>query len=288
MMADGGEVRVSVPGSGVVMTYASQCERDRSVVFAQARQARAAAGGLCPSWDALSGGDREVAAVEARNWLRAGVACGLVPACCDGDDVPGGGAGVALPHAGPGDGGQAGASGWPPAGFLVRDVDDREDPELGRVVGWRDAQTPLVAWGDQAGAADPVVHAEALDGLAAVDEQAGGELLAEYAEAAADWDCEAYGPDGRGVGALCFVAEPGTRRCGSAGECALVMTGARWQLFTTITARAAAGDETSQYLASVFTSPGQLLGGPMDPPDVPDAEDDDQGQGGDGGAGVSS
>ncbi len=81
-----GEVRVRMPGSAILIGYASQCERDRSLRLAEARQALAERGCSLPAWSALSEHDREIAAVEARNWLRAGVADSLMPACPLHDD----------------------------------------------------------------------------------------------------------------------------------------------------------------------------------------------------------
>jgi hypothetical protein len=75
-----------MPGSAVLIDYASQCERDRALRFAEARQALAERGCFLPGWSALSEHDREIATVEARNWLRAGSACGLIPACPLHDD----------------------------------------------------------------------------------------------------------------------------------------------------------------------------------------------------------
>ena len=47
-------------------------------------------------------------------------------------------------------------------------------------------------------------------------------------EPAAAWDCEAYGPAGRDLGALCFVSgELHKRRCSSLAECRRVMTAER-------------------------------------------------------------
>lgn len=68
-------IRVQLPGTGVMATYASQQERDRSLLLAKAR--REVAGVTCPAWTELSEGDREVAALEARNWLRAALGAGL-------------------------------------------------------------------------------------------------------------------------------------------------------------------------------------------------------------------
>lgn len=78
----------------------------------------------------------------------------------------------------------------------------------------------------------------------------------------ADWDCEAYGPKGRELGALCFVATlPGHRMCPDAATCHLVMTEERARVYGIIQDKAAAGDTLYAYLATCFTSPDQLLGG---------------------------
>jgi hypothetical protein len=71
------EVRIQLPGSGVTVAYASQCERDRSLLLAEARQDIAHEGVLVPRWGQLTDYDREMAALEARNWLRAAVRCGI-------------------------------------------------------------------------------------------------------------------------------------------------------------------------------------------------------------------
>ncbi len=77
-----GEVRVAGPqGTGIVITYASQCVRDRSLRLAQARQALAARGAGLPGWQDLTGAEQEDGALEARNWLRAGEASGLITPC---------------------------------------------------------------------------------------------------------------------------------------------------------------------------------------------------------------
>ena len=70
-MADDGKILIQMPGSGVVVEYASQRERDQSVKLAQARQYLAERTGYIPGWGELGEGDRETAALEARNWLRA-------------------------------------------------------------------------------------------------------------------------------------------------------------------------------------------------------------------------
>jgi hypothetical protein len=76
-----GEVVVQMPGSAVMIMYASQCERDRSLRLARARQELAERGAGLPGWAALRDAERESAALEARNWLRAGEAAGLIAPC---------------------------------------------------------------------------------------------------------------------------------------------------------------------------------------------------------------
>jgi hypothetical protein len=77
-----------------------------------------------------------------------------------------------------------------------------------------------------------------------------------------EWDCEAYGPDGRGFGALCFLSgELGKRKCVSKAECAGAMGGQRRRVFRRIQELAAAGDPVGVDLAETFTDPEQLLGG---------------------------
>lgn len=74
------------------------------------------------------------------------------------------------------------------------------------------------------------------------------------------WSCEAYGPEGIEVGALCFRAVS-HRVCGTAGECAGFMAGERQRVFRRINELAAAGDPDMAYLADQFLSPGEILGG---------------------------
>ena len=77
-----------------------------------------------------------------------------------------------------------------------------------------------------------------------------------------DFDCDAYGPDGREVGALCFLSgELNTRVCASHAECTAAMTAERQRVFQRIQDGAARGDPDMVYLAGEFTSPEQLLGG---------------------------
>jgi hypothetical protein len=73
------EVRVQLPGSGVVVTYASLAERDRSRRLAEARQEIAhESASFLPPWEELTEAERERSALEARNWLRAAVCAGLI------------------------------------------------------------------------------------------------------------------------------------------------------------------------------------------------------------------
>jgi hypothetical protein len=76
-----------------------------------------------------------------------------------------------------------------------------------------------------------------------------------------DWSCTAYGPEAAEVGAICFVAQPGTRKCADQDECREVMTGERQRVFRAISEKAAAGDPVMAYLAEEFASPDQILGG---------------------------
>ena len=72
------EVSVQLPGSGVIVTYASLTERGRSLRLAEARQEIAEQTGYIPAWAELNERDRERAVLEARNWLRAAVSAGLI------------------------------------------------------------------------------------------------------------------------------------------------------------------------------------------------------------------
>lgn len=86
------------------------------------------------------------------------------------------------------------------------------------------------------------------------------------------WTCEAYSPEVAEHGALCFFADPGKRNCATREECALSMAAARQLLFRRMNELAAQnpGDQTWEYLAETFTSPGQLRGDP--PPPDPDGD----------------
>lgn len=77
-----------------------------------------------------------------------------------------------------------------------------------------------------------------------------------------DWDCGAYGPMGREIGALCFFTVfPGVRHCPSQAVCLEAMTAERRRVWETIQNRAQDGDPDSVWLAEQFPSPDTLLGG---------------------------
>lgn len=78
---------------------------------------------------------------------------------------------------------------------------------------------------------------------------------------AGDWDCEAYGPRGTEVGALCFIALEGGRLCRSPEHCRDVMQEERQRMFNRIQRLAAAGISDFVYLAAEFPTPDTLLGG---------------------------
>lgn len=88
---------------------------------------------------------------------------------------------------------------------------------------------------------------------------------------AAEWNCEAYGPEGAAHGALCFFADQGVRRCLTAEQCHTAMSGERERVYGRIHELAAEGDETGTYLAALFTSPEQILGGS----ETPDSDEED-------------
>jgi hypothetical protein len=75
------------------------------------------------------------------------------------------------------------------------------------------------------------------------------------------WDCEAYGPDGRDVGSLCFIAGEGSRVCASQAECHQVIAAERQRQVRRINELAAAGDPVWADVADTVTRPRQLLGG---------------------------
>jgi hypothetical protein len=91
----------------------------------------------------------------------------------------------------------------------------------------------------------------------------------------APWGCDAYGPEGREVGALCFFAASGQRTCASLTVCRERMTAERQRVWQRIQEGAARGEPDMVYLASEFTAAEQLLGGV-----IPDSSD----EGGSGGA----
>lgn len=77
-----------------------------------------------------------------------------------------------------------------------------------------------------------------------------------------DFDCDAYGADGREVGALCFLSgELGKRVCATLDECRQVMSAERQRVFRRIQEGAAAGNPDMAHLAEEFSSPEQILGG---------------------------
>lgn len=99
-----------------------------------------------------------------------------------------------------------------------------------------------------------------LSGMSAAGDPAAG-------PASATWDCEAYGTEGKAVGALCFLSgELGERVCRTEGECRDQMAGERRRVFGRINELAAAGEPDFEYLAAQFTSPDQLLGGDEERP----------------------
>lgn len=87
-----------------------------------------------------------------------------------------------------------------------------------------------------------------------------------------DFACEAYPPEAAEYGIRCFFADRGTRNCATLEECAASVDGARKVLFQRMQELAAhnPGDETWEYLAGTFTSPGQLIGGGDPAPPDPD------------------
>lgn len=82
-----------------------------------------------------------------------------------------------------------------------------------------------------------------------------------------DWACEAYGPEGRAVEALCFFAEPGSRTCPSLSACHEAMTAERRRVWQRIQDGAARGEPDMVYLAGEFTGAEQILGGGVIPDD---------------------
>lgn len=74
-----------------------------------------------------------------------------------------------------------------------------------------------------------------------------------------EWHCEAYGPLGRSVGALCFIAGSLGMRCASADVCHEYMQQERERIYHLIQDGARNGDQTMAYLAAQFKSPDELL-----------------------------
>lgn len=77
----------------------------------------------------------------------------------------------------------------------------------------------------------------------------------------AAWDCDAYGPEGAAMGALCFFGGDGVRLCSDQQECRDNMTLQRQRIFNAIQAHAALGDPVAIFLAGEFSDPSELLGG---------------------------
>jgi len=88
-----------------------------------------------------------------------------------------------------------------------------------------------------------------------------------------DFDCEAYGPDGRDFGALCFFAAGlNTRVCSSLAACHEAMAAERRRVWQRIQDGAARGEPDMVYLAGEFTSAEQLLSGGVLPEGQPGDE----------------
>lgn len=79
---------------------------------------------------------------------------------------------------------------------------------------------------------------------------------------AADWPCEAYGPEGLEHGARCFFSPTlGGRDCIDPEDCTARMGDERRRIFRRIQELAAAGDAVAELLAQEFTDPAEILGG---------------------------
>jgi hypothetical protein len=74
------------------------------------------------------------------------------------------------------------------------------------------------------------------------------------------FDCEAYGPEGREHGALCFIADE--RVCATETECAYAMAAERVRIFNRLNELRDAGNPIGVEMAQHFTSADQLLNGP--------------------------
>lgn len=79
-----------------------------------------------------------------------------------------------------------------------------------------------------------------------------------------EWDCEAYGPEGRRLRALCFFADAGHRVCESPEDCHEAMTLERQRVFRRINELAAGGSPDFEFLSDEVTTPAQLLDGGQD------------------------
>jgi hypothetical protein len=86
------------------------------------------------------------------------------------------------------------------------------------------------------------------------------------------WDCEAYGPEGTRIGALCFFGGEGERHCVDPEDCHQALTIERQRVFGVIQEGAAKGNPDMEYFARAFTSPEQLLGGSESASDDPDID----------------
>jgi hypothetical protein len=84
-------------------------------------------------------------------------------------------------------------------------------------------------------------------------------MAADKAEAG-EWDCEAYGPEGRLFSALCFFSKGG-RICASAADCAVAMAIERRRVWQAIHDGARAGDPDMIFLARSFPTPETILNG---------------------------
>jgi hypothetical protein len=79
-----------------------------------------------------------------------------------------------------------------------------------------------------------------------------------------DWDCAAYGPEGRAIGARCFfTGEFGTRACLSRHVCEAALSEERVRVHARIHELAAANPDDGiwAHLAEQFPEPEQLLQG---------------------------
>jgi hypothetical protein len=90
-----------------------------------------------------------------------------------------------------------------------------------------------------------------------------------------DFDCSAYGPGSRELGAVCFFGgELNLRACPSLAACHEAMAAERRRVWQRIQDGAARGEPDMVHLAAEFTSAEQLLGGVL--PEEGDGGDDDR------------